>query len=73
MRSSPMTWLPASDAANSAPTGRIPSEQVLMRQYGVAKVTARLAVSRLREQRWVVTVPHRGTYVCDPTRWPVSP
>ncbi|WP_347641489.1 GntR family transcriptional regulator [Nonomuraea sp. B10E15] len=68
-----MTWLPASDAANSAPTGRIPSEQVLMRQYGVAKVTARLAVSRLREQRWVVTVPHRGTYVCDPTRWPVSP
>ncbi|MGP3928457.1 GntR family transcriptional regulator [Nonomuraea sp. KM88] len=55
------------------PNRAIPSEQVLMRQYGVAKVTARLAVSRLREQRWVVTVPHRGTCVCDPARWPVNP
>ncbi|MEV5895382.1 winged helix-turn-helix domain-containing protein [Nonomuraea fuscirosea] len=52
------------------PNRVIPSQQILMRQYGVARVTARRAVSRLREQRWVFTVPRRGTYVSDPAQWP---
>ncbi|MEV4084730.1 winged helix-turn-helix domain-containing protein, partial [Nonomuraea fuscirosea] len=52
------------------PNRVIPSQQILMRQYGVARVTARRAVSRLREQRWVFTVPRRGTYVSDPAEWP---
>ncbi|MGP3957192.1 GntR family transcriptional regulator [Nonomuraea sp. 3N208] len=52
------------------PNRAIPSEKVLMRWHGVAKVTARQAVARLREQGWVFTVPYRGTYVSDPEKWP---
>ncbi|MEV0384208.1 GntR family transcriptional regulator [Nonomuraea sp. NPDC050643] len=52
------------------PNRAMPSEQTLMRHYGVAKVTARQAVSRLREHGWVVTVPHRGTCIADPAEWP---
>ncbi|GAA3680599.1 hypothetical protein GCM10022224_051000 [Nonomuraea antimicrobica] len=52
------------------PNRMIPSAQALTLQYGVAKVTARQAVSLLREQRWVFTVPHRGTFVSDPADWP---
>lgn len=44
----------------------IPSEKTLMRQHGVAKATVRQAVKLLREQGWVFTVAHRGTYVSDP-------
>jgi DNA-binding GntR family transcriptional regulator len=52
------------------PNRAIPSEKALMRQYGVAKITARQAVSRLRQERWVFTVPHRGSYVSEPQKWP---
>ncbi|MFB4282009.1 MULTISPECIES: GntR family transcriptional regulator [unclassified Nonomuraea] len=52
------------------PNRAIPSEKALMRQYGVAKVTARQAVSHLRDSRWVFTVPRRGTFVSDPEDWP---
>ncbi|MEV2265271.1 GntR family transcriptional regulator [Nonomuraea africana] len=45
------------------PNRPIPSEKELMREYGVAKVTAREAVARLREQGLVFTVPYRGSYV----------
>ncbi|PZG17960.1 GntR family transcriptional regulator [Nonomuraea aridisoli] len=55
------------------PDRPFPSDTTLMRQYGVARVTARRAVSRLRERRWVVTVPQRGTYVCGPGEWPEEP
>jgi DNA-binding GntR family transcriptional regulator len=48
----------------------IPSEKTLMRQYDVAKVTARQAVAHLREQGWVFTVAYRGTYVTEPEKWP---
>ncbi|GIH24265.1 hypothetical protein Aph01nite_25750 [Acrocarpospora phusangensis] len=52
------------------PNRPIPSEQGLIDQYGVSKVTARQAVQRLREQGWVFTVPHRGTYPNEPEKWP---
>ncbi|MFC4115918.1 winged helix-turn-helix domain-containing protein [Nonomuraea zeae] len=52
------------------PNRAIPSEKALMRHFGVAKVTARQAVALLREQRWVYSVPHRGTFVSDPADWP---
>jgi DNA-binding GntR family transcriptional regulator len=55
------------------PNRAIPSETALMRRHGVAKVTARQAVSRLREQGWVFTVPYRGTYVSDSKDWPDEP
>ncbi|MEU8103481.1 GntR family transcriptional regulator [Nonomuraea muscovyensis] len=52
------------------PNHPIPSEKTLMRHYDVAKVTARKAVAHLRAQGWVFTVPHRGTYVSSPEKWP---
>ncbi|MFG1702302.1 GntR family transcriptional regulator [Nonomuraea sp. M3C6] len=52
------------------PNRALPSEMTLMRQYGVAKVTARQAVAYVRAQKWVFTVPHRGTYVSDAKDWP---
>ncbi|MFC6554535.1 GntR family transcriptional regulator [Nonomuraea cavernae] len=53
-----------------APNRAIPGEKVMMREYGVAKVTARQAVAHLREEGWVFTVPYRGTYVASPDKWP---
>ncbi len=53
-----------------SPNRAIPSEKVLMEQYGVAKVTIRNSVAFLREQGWVFTVRHRGTYVSPPEKWP---
>ncbi|WP_431898615.1 GntR family transcriptional regulator [Nonomuraea sp. bgisy101] len=52
------------------PNTSIPSEKQLMRQFGVAKVTAREAVARLREQGMVFTVPYRGSYVSPAESWP---
>lgn len=52
------------------PNRAIPGEKVMMRDYGVAKVTARQAVAHLREQGWVFTVPYRGTFVAGPDKWP---
>ncbi|MBO4269609.1 GntR family transcriptional regulator [Microbispora triticiradicis] len=52
------------------PNRAIPSEKALMRDYGVAKATVRLAVGLLRDQGYVFTVPHRGTYVSSPENWP---
>ncbi|MCF6470051.1 GntR family transcriptional regulator [Nonomuraea sp. MG754425] len=54
------------------PNRAIPGEKAMMRQYGVAKVTARQAVSHLRDLGWVFTVPYRGTYVADPEKWPIN-
>ncbi|WP_281283673.1 GntR family transcriptional regulator [Nonomuraea longispora] len=54
------------------PNRAIPGEKMMMRQYGVAKVTVRQAVAYLREQGWVFTVPYRGTYVHSPEKWPIN-
>jgi DNA-binding GntR family transcriptional regulator len=54
------------------PNRAIPGEKAMMQQYGVAKVTARQAVAHLREQGWVFTVPHRGTYVKSDDKWPTT-
>ncbi|MEU8383833.1 GntR family transcriptional regulator [Streptosporangium sp. NPDC048865] len=53
-----------------SPNRAIPSEKAPMEQYGVAKVTIRNSVAFLREQGWVFTVRHRGTYVSQPDKWP---
>ncbi|MEU6738380.1 GntR family transcriptional regulator [Streptosporangium sandarakinum] len=52
------------------PNRAIPSEKALMAQYGVAKATVRNAVAHLREQGWVFTVSHRGTYVTPEEKRP---
>lgn len=48
----------------------LPSEMQLSQRFGVAKDTVRKAVALLREQGWVFTVAHRGTFVSDPEKWP---
>jgi GntR family transcriptional regulator len=54
------------DAGEIPPRRRIPSEQDMVQEFGVARVTARRAVAWMREQGWVYTVPQRGTYVTPP-------
>lgn len=41
----------------------VPSEQQLMRMFGVSRVTARKVHEKLRQQGLVHTVPHVGTFV----------
>lgn len=53
------------DAGKLAPDTRLPSESELSQQYGVARVTVRRAIERLRERGKVVTVHGRGTYVAE--------
>ncbi|MFG1702300.1 GntR family transcriptional regulator [Nonomuraea sp. M3C6] len=57
----------AGELAASRP---IPSEVMLVRQYGAARETVRRAVGLLREQGWVFSLPHRGSYVSPEERWP---
>lgn len=45
------------------PGRAIPSEATLIQRYGVARDTVRRAVRYLREEGYVFTIPHRGTYV----------
>lgn len=47
------------------PHTRIPTESELVDTYEVARTTARRAVSALREEGLVYTVPQRGTYVAE--------
>ncbi|GLZ12140.1 hypothetical protein Acsp04_23750 [Actinomadura sp. NBRC 104425] len=53
----------------------IPSEQALVKEFGVARETVRRAVAWLREQGIVHTVPQRGSFVTvdgaavDPPVW----
>ena len=51
------------DAGALEPDTRLPSESELATQYGVARVSVRRAIEKLRERGKVVTVHGRGTYV----------
>ncbi|GLW65780.1 hypothetical protein Arub01_40240 [Actinomadura rubrobrunea] len=57
------------------PGQRIPSEQALVEEFGVARETARRAVAWLRDQGLVHTAPQRGSFVTtdgaavDPPAW----
>ncbi|MGW0809354.1 GntR family transcriptional regulator [Nonomuraea sp. NPDC002799] len=52
------------------PSRAIPSEISMVRQYGAARETVRRAMALLREQEWIYTVPHRGSFVSPKERWP---
>jgi DNA-binding GntR family transcriptional regulator len=45
------------------PDRPVPSESQLQQEFGVARGTARKAISLLREQGFVLTVKGRGSYV----------
>jgi GntR family transcriptional regulator len=46
---------------------RIPTESELVEEFEVARTTARRAVSVLREEGLIYTVPARGSYVAPQT------
>jgi GntR family transcriptional regulator len=48
------------------PGRSIPSETVLVQEYGVARLTARKAVRVLADEGLVRVVQGRGVYVTDP-------
>ncbi|MGR6922788.1 GntR family transcriptional regulator [[Actinomadura] parvosata] len=50
---------------------QIPSEVELVREYGAARETVRRAIALLREEGWVYSIPHRGSYVSPEEQWPV--
>lgn len=45
---------------------QIPSEAVLMQQYGVSRITVRQAVQALEQQGLIVKVPGKGSFVAPP-------
>ena len=49
------------------PDTRIPTESELVEEFEVARTTARRAVSVLREEGLIYTVPARGSYVARRT------
>ncbi|SEF63059.1 regulatory protein, gntR family [Nonomuraea solani] len=55
-----------------APERPMPSEVELVRTYGAARETVRRAMGLLREQGWVYSVPHRGSYVAPKEQWPTT-
>ncbi|MET8869311.1 winged helix-turn-helix domain-containing protein [Nonomuraea sp. NPDC004580] len=57
-------------AGDLAARQQIPSEVTLVRSYEAARETVRRAIALLRDEGWVYSVPHRGTYVSPEERWP---
>jgi GntR family transcriptional regulator len=58
------------DSGEWAPGHKLPSESELMAQFGVSRVTVRLAIGALRSEGLIVTRQGRGSFVRDrePTR-----
>lgn len=54
-------------AGRYRPDTRIPTESELVEEFEVARTTARRAVSALREEGLIYTVPNRGSYVTRPS------
>ncbi len=50
------------DSEAIPPDTRLPSEQELAQQYGVARITVRAAIAMLRDAGKVVTVHGRGSF-----------
>lgn len=53
-------------AGDLRPGARLPSERDLAAEYGVAYMTVRRAMARLREEGWVESVHGKGTFISDP-------
>jgi GntR family transcriptional regulator len=51
------------EAGQYRPDTRIPTESEIVEEFEVARTTARRAVSVLRDEGLVYTVPNRGSYV----------
>lgn len=51
---------------------RIPSENGLVQQYGVARTTVRRSIALLRDEGVLTVMPQRGTFVAEPPAPPVD-
>ena len=59
-------WVRARIVSGELQPGRkIPSEQDIVGEFGVARTTARRAVALLRTEGWVTTTAGRGSYVAE--------
>ncbi|MFC4015985.1 GntR family transcriptional regulator [Nonomuraea purpurea] len=57
-------------AGELVPSRPIPSEVALVQEFGAARETVRRAIAFLRQQEWIYTIPHRGSYVSPREQWP---
>jgi GntR family transcriptional regulator len=59
----------AADIASGAlpPDARIPTENEMHTEWGVARTTARRAVAELRRRELIYTVAQRGSFVAAPS------
>jgi DNA-binding GntR family transcriptional regulator len=58
------------ESGQYGPDTRIPTESEIVEEFEVARTTARRAVSVLRDEGLVYTVPNRGSYVTRPSSAP---
>jgi GntR family transcriptional regulator len=66
-------WIRDRIISGEIPPGRrIPPENLIVQETGVATSTARRAVALLRDEGWIYTVPGRGSYPREPGEWPSS-
>lgn len=49
---------------------RLPGEQDLAAQYGIAKGTASRVARELRDRGLAITVPNKGTFITEPPQPP---
>ncbi|MEV5895467.1 GntR family transcriptional regulator [Nonomuraea fuscirosea] len=54
------------------PSKPLPSEVDLVREFRAARETVRRALTLLREEGWVYSIPHRGSFVAPVEQWPAS-
>lgn len=51
------------------PSGKLPSEQSIMKRFKIGKITAYKALEKLAEQGVIVRIKGKGTYVNDRNKW----
>lgn len=53
------------ESGELGPRDRVPSENEIHKDHGVARETARKALKVLRDEGLIVTVPARGSFVAE--------
>ena len=52
------------------PGSRLPSAEDIAQETGIARLTARKVLKRLRDERWAFVSAGMGTYVAPREEWP---
>lgn len=53
-------------AGQMVPGDRVPSENDLVKEFSVSRITARQALGELAQEGWVIRVQGKGTFVAEP-------